>query len=44
MKIAQFCNQQPTLLLEKYFQDKTWAWGIFTDRFGNLKRSFQGDH
>jgi hypothetical protein len=41
MKIAQFCNQQPTLLLEKYFQDKTWAWGIFTDRFGNLKRSFQ---
>ncbi len=41
MKIDQFRNQQPSLLLEQYFRDKTWAWGIFTDRFGKLRRSFQ---
>jgi len=41
MKIEEFDGRQPTLSLESYFQGTTWAWGIFEDRFGNLKRSFQ---
>lgn len=41
MKIEDFRDQKPALSLESYFLGKTWAWGIFEDRFGNLKRSFQ---
>jgi len=41
MKIEEFDGKQPVLSLESYFQGSTWAWGIFEDRFGNLKRSFQ---
>lgn len=40
MKIEDFKNNNPTLSLEEYFSGDTWAWGIFEDRFGNLKRSF----
>ena len=41
MKIEDFESQTPNLSLEQYFSGRTWAWGIFEDRFGNLKRSFQ---
>ena len=40
MKISDFENTQPPLVLEEYFLGETKAWGIFEDRFGNLKRSF----
>ena len=43
MKIETFKNNQPKLVLEKYFEGKTKAWGMFQDRFGNLKRSFKVD-
>lgn len=41
MNINDFKNKQPELVLEEYFSGTTWAWGIFEDRFGNLRRSFQ---
>lgn len=41
MKIDDFKEQTPTLVLEEYFLGETTAWGIFEDRFGNLKRSFK---
>jgi len=41
MKIEQFNDQKPTLVLEEYFQGRVLAWGIFQDRFGNLRRQFQ---
>lgn len=40
MKISDFENRTPKLALEEYFAGKTKAWGIFTDRFGTLRRSF----
>lgn len=41
MKVEDFEGKQPTFSLENYFQGDTWAWGIFEDRFGRLRRSFQ---
>ena len=41
MKLDDFADKEPSLSLESYFAGDTWAWGIFEDRFGNLKRSFQ---
>jgi hypothetical protein len=41
MNIEDFAANKPVLSLEDYFQGDTYAWGIFEDRFGNLKRSFQ---
>jgi hypothetical protein len=43
MKIEEFAASKPALKLEEYFEGETVAWGIFEDRFGNLKRSFQVD-
>jgi hypothetical protein len=43
MKLADFAEQQPELLLENYFAGQTRAWGIFEDRFGNLRRQFTVD-
>jgi len=40
MKPSDFKNQSPKFVLEKYFNGKTKAWGIFEDRFGNVKRQF----
>ena len=34
---------KPEFSLEDYFSGKTEAWGLFHDRFGNLKRSFKVD-
>jgi hypothetical protein len=43
MKPEDFANKQPRLVLEDYFLGKTKAWGMFQDRFGNLKREFVVD-
>jgi hypothetical protein len=34
-------QQGPTLKIEDFFDGKVYAWGIFEDRFGNLRRQFQ---
>jgi hypothetical protein len=43
MNIEKFKGSQPTFSLENYFEGKTEAWGMFHDRFGNLKRTFKVD-
>ncbi len=43
MKPEDFAEREPRLLIEDYFAGKTRAWGIFQDRFGNLRRQFQVD-
>ena len=43
MKPIDFKNAEPRFVLEKYFVGKTRAWGIFEDRFGNLRRQFSVD-
>jgi hypothetical protein len=43
MKPSNFKNEIPKFILEDYFQGKTQAWGIFEDRFGNVKRQFVVD-
>ena len=40
MKPEDFVNKGPKLILEEYFGGKTRGWGIFEDRFGNVKRQF----
>jgi hypothetical protein len=41
MKPEDFAAAEPKLVLEEYFPGKTYAWGIFVDRFGKLRRQFQ---
>nr|WP_281392817.1 DUF3833 domain-containing protein [Roseospira goensis] len=41
MKLEDFKGTEPTFVLEEYFPGKTYAWGIFVDRFGKLRRQFQ---
>ena len=43
MNIEKFKGSQPVFTLEDYFEGKTEAWGMFHDRFGNLKRTFKVD-
>jgi hypothetical protein len=43
MKPSNFKDESPKFVLEKYFNGKTKAWGIFEDRFGNVKRQFTVD-
>ena len=43
MQIDKFKNAKPEFLLEDYFSGKVKAWGLFHDRFGNLKRTFEVD-
>jgi hypothetical protein len=40
MKPSDFSETSPVLRIEDYFVGKTHAWGIFEDRFGNLRRQF----
>lgn len=40
MKATDFQGASPQLKIEEYFQGETHAWGIFEDRFGNLRRQF----
>ena len=41
MKPQDFKESQQKLSLFEYFKGKTSAWGIFEDRFGNIRRQFQ---
>ena len=41
MKPEDFAGRQPKLLIEEYFAGRTKAWGIFQDRFGQLRRQFE---
>ena len=43
MKIEGFEGATPRLVLEDYFAGETRAWGIFEDRYGNLRRAFRID-
>jgi hypothetical protein len=43
MKIEDFAGTQPVLEPEKYFLGETRGWGMFHDRFGNLRRQFVVD-
>lgn len=43
MKVEDFAGAEPRLVLEEYFLGHTRAWGIFEDRFGNLRRQFVVD-
>ncbi len=43
MNLNNFSNSKPTFTLEEYFLGRTEAWGLFHDRFGNLKRTFKVD-
>jgi len=43
MKTADFKDAEPKLVLETYFSGKTQAFGIFEDRFGNVRRQFTVD-
>ncbi|MDC0196553.1 DUF3833 domain-containing protein [Gammaproteobacteria bacterium] len=43
MKSSNFTDESPKFVLENYFNGKTKAWGIFEDRFGNVKRQFTVD-
>ena len=40
MKPTNCANLLPQLLLEDYFPGKTKAWGVFEDRFGNVRKQF----
>lgn len=40
MNIDDFDKREPNLVLEEYFSGRVYAWGIFEDRFGNLRREF----
>ena len=41
MNVKNFETETPKFVLEDYFDGKTRAWGMFHDRFGNLKRQFR---
>lgn len=43
MKIDDFAGTRPDFLPEHYFAGQSRAWGMFEDRFGNLKREFTVD-
>jgi len=43
MKPEQFAKHTPQLVLEDYFSGTVYAWGIFEDRFAQVKRQFQVD-
>ncbi len=43
MKPEDFAGREPGLVLEDYFQGRTKAWGVFEDRFGDVRRQFVVD-
>ena len=40
MKVTDFKDSETRLVLEEFFQGRTYAAGIFQDRFGNVRRQF----
>ena len=43
MKVTNYQDTTPELILEDYFAGKTFAHGVFQDRFGNVRRRFTVD-
>ena len=43
MKPQDFADTAPRFLIEDYFSGQTKAWGLFEDRFGNVRRQFTVD-
>lgn len=43
MQPRDFAETTPRLVIEEYFAGETRAWGIFEDRFGDLRRQFVVD-
>ncbi len=43
MKPEDFAAAQPRFVLEQYFEGRSRAWGLFQDRFGNVRRQFVVD-
>jgi len=43
MKPEDYANSTPRLDLFDYFSGKTQAWGMFQDRFGQVRRQFKVD-
>ena len=43
MKPQDFAETEPRLVVEEYFAGQTRAWGLFEDRFGDLRRQFVVD-
>ncbi len=41
MKPQDFADRKPDFRPERFFAGKSEAWGIFEDRFGNLRTSFK---
>ena len=39
--IKDYAANRPALKLERFFEGESYAYGIFEDRFGNLKRQFR---
>lgn len=40
MDIATVSQTEPKLDLKRYFDGKVYAWGVFEDRFGKIRRQF----
>lgn len=40
MKVEDFADKHPAMAPEEYFLGHTRGWGMFHDRFGNLRRQF----
>jgi hypothetical protein len=43
MRLDEVAKSKPEFNLETYFSGKSRAWGLFQDRFGNVKRQFVVD-
>ena len=43
MQASDFKDSDPRFVVEEYFAGETRAWGLFEDRFGNLRRQFAVD-
>ena len=43
MKPEDFKGREPAFRIEEYFQGTTKAWGLFEDRFGDVRRQFTVD-
>ena len=39
--VTHLAERRPTLALEQFFEGRSVAYGIFEDRFGNLRRQFR---
>ncbi|MEY3038798.1 MAG: hypothetical protein RL143_1365, partial [Pseudomonadota bacterium] len=40
MKVEEISRPTPELKIEQFFDGKVYAWGLFEDRFGQLRRQF----